>query len=128
MDNSSLEEKKNDAGMIGKIKRKFGFRKKIVFEKQRLDGSGEVTIQIPAKHNGMTEKNPDGLFVDEKSDDEAYKVEFHDESPYIEVLTTVTNLFTPHYKYSVNQKEKEEILLLLIKKMRKNKNRPYLSF
>ena len=36
-----------------KIKRTFGWKRKFILEREREDGSGEVTIELPAKHKGM---------------------------------------------------------------------------
>ena len=83
-----------------KIKRTFGWKRKLIFEKERQDGSGEVTIELPAKHDGMIQSSDKDTTINiSKKEEESNKHNDLD-AAYIEVMTTLTTLFTPHYELS----------------------------
>jgi hypothetical protein len=90
-----LETEKEN--LSSKIRKRFGWKKKIILEKERENGSGEVTIELPAKHEGMIQDNV------EEMDEEAERTETDNEldHSYVEVLTTLTSLFIPDHTNNV---------------------------
>ena len=86
-----------------KIKRTFGWKKKFILEREREDGSGEVTIELPAKHEGMINSNDEEMIEQDIKDDTKEEDLGNDnevDESYIEVMTTLTTLFTPKYDLS----------------------------
>lgn len=59
-----------------KVKNVFKWKRKLTFEKNRPDGSCEVTIEVPARHENMTDK-----YVREEA------------NPSVDAKTTVKTLF-----------------------------------
>ena len=46
--------------LSSKVRRRFGWKRKVIHEKEREDGSGEVMIELPAKHEGMIQDSAEG--------------------------------------------------------------------
>merc|ERR1712183_749364 len=99
-DTNRMEKEENEKNSLSnKIRSKFGWRRKIVFEKEREDGTGEVTIEVPAKHDGMVKGKTTSEHEDEFKNEtleKQSKTESDDvtDDSYVEVLTTLTELFT----------------------------------
>merc|ERR1712179_177677 len=99
-DRERIEQNNAKETFTSKIKRTFGWKRKFILEREREDGSGEVTIELPAKHEGMInssgkEKIEQGNDENKKDDDLVNDDEVN--ASYIEVMTTLTTLFTPKY-------------------------------
>ena len=92
--------------LSSKIRRRFGWKRKVILEKERENGSGEVTIELPAKHEGMIQDNV------EEMDEEAERTETDNEldHSYVEVLTTLTSLFIPDHTNNVENKDMENVI------------------
>ena len=101
-----------------KIRRRFGWKRKIILEKERKDGTGEVTIEVPAKHEGMNQNRSGKGGVDEPEkeveevDDNLNEIESRNniDDCYIEVLTTLTTLFTPNYEENITNEDSEKVM------------------
>ena len=93
-----------------KIRRTFGWKRKIILEKEREDGPGEVTIELPAKHEGMFKETAENSDVDESDIDvKGGKNEIEVDNSYIEVMTTLTTLFTPNFEVDVGNEDVENV-------------------
>eukprot|EP00092_Neocalanus_flemingeri_P038524 GFUD01041942.1.p1 GENE.GFUD01041942.1~~GFUD01041942.1.p1 ORF type:complete len:162 (-),score=53.32 GFUD01041942.1:122-607(-) len=79
--------------------------------------TGEVTIEVPAKHEGMTQASSGEEKVDlsvkgvleATNEIEGGKKEIDD--CYVEVITTLSSLFTPNYDESVEDEDVEIVLV-----------------
>ena len=102
--------------LSSKVRRRFGWKRKIIHEKEREDGSGEVMIELPAKHEGMIH-NSSGDVEFEKSEKEiigeqtkGIEIKNKLDDCYIEVMTTLTTLFTPNYDETVRKEDIEKVM------------------
>ena len=99
--------------LSSKVKRRFGWKRKVIHEKEREDGSGEVMIELPAKHEGMIQDSAEGTDADRSEMDKETKrtgTKNDLDHSYVEVLTTLTTLFTPEYTNSVGNKDVEKFM------------------
>ena len=99
MDRQESEQEIEKESFTSKIKRTFGWKRKLILEREREDGSGEVTIELPAKHEGMIQDDFKEAPADKsKIDREEKVIQIENEngldSSYVEVMTTLTTLFT----------------------------------
>eukprot|EP00092_Neocalanus_flemingeri_P003676 GFUD01003950.1.p1 GENE.GFUD01003950.1~~GFUD01003950.1.p1 ORF type:complete len:234 (+),score=85.30 GFUD01003950.1:28-702(+) len=107
-----IEEKES---FSSKIRKRFGWKRKIILEKERKDGTAEVTIEVPAKHEGMTQESSGEQKIDlseKEQSEETNVIEKKKELDdcYVEVMTTLTSLFTPNFDEAVPDEDTEKVM------------------